>query len=72
MKTVEQLKNAMVSTNDVGGLMLLLSDAIATIEFEQSSKVFVQKRLSDAQAQIVRQTTMIDNLEKTLFARAKK
>jgi hypothetical protein len=70
MKTLDQIKVTFCKTGaDPVALSLLLNDAIALIEFELASKAFVQKRLTDANAQIVRQVAMIENLEKTLFKR---
>lgn len=69
MKTLDQIKAAYCKTGaDPVTLSLLLSGAIALIEFELASKAFAQKRLTDANAQIVRQVAMIENLEKTLFS----
>lgn len=70
MKTLDQIKVAVLKTGaDPVTLSLLINGAIELIEFEQASKAFVQKRLTDANAQIARQVAMIENLENTLFKR---
>ena len=73
MKTLDQLKLQFLNTSaDPVALVNLLNDAIQLIEFEQASKCFIQKRLTTATEQIVRQTTMIENLEKTLWSKRAK
>ena len=69
MKTADQLITAALKTQDPAQLYQLLEDAVDTIRRTEAQLAFSKNREQQLSAQVLRQTAMIDNLEKTLWGK---
>lgn len=67
MRNADQLIAAALKTNDPTALYKLVEEAVDGIRFVEAQLAFSRGREKKLEAQVTRQTAMIENLEKTLW-----
>lgn len=69
MRTHIELLRAAVNTHGADNMYTLLEEALEVIKTHESKAARLELRNAALVAQVGRQTTMIDNLEKTLWSK---
>lgn len=67
MKTIDEIRQLALKTQDPAELLSLIHDALDLAEFYESRAEFSRLREVALAEQVIRQTRVIDNLEKTLW-----
>jgi len=67
MKTIDEIRQLALKTQDPAKLFALIEDALDVAKFYESRAEFSRLREAKLVEQVKRQTSMIDNLEKTLW-----
>lgn len=67
MRTIDEIQQLALKTQDPAKLFALVEDAIDVAKFYESRAEFSRLREVKLAEQVKRQTGMIDNLEKTIW-----